>query len=319
MEAINIPKVKIAEEDGNTAVFVIEPFYPGYGTTVGNSLRRVLLTSLPGVAVTAVKISGVDHEFTTIEGVKEDVVEIMLNLKHLRFVMHEEGPVTVQLKATKSGSVTGKDITLPSSVELVNPDRHIATLGSGKSFEAEIRVETGRGYLPSEEIDDKGFSIGMIAVDAAFSPVQRCSFKVENTRVGERVDYDKLTLELETDGTIAPADALSSASDILIEQFGSLKGGGSPEPELVDAELANEADDADMADATEKKGSPKDFSVEEINLSIRTTNALTQNGIKKVKDILKTGREGLLEMKGVGERAVTEIADKLEELKIDFK
>ncbi|OGB74488.1 DNA-directed RNA polymerase subunit alpha [candidate division Kazan bacterium RBG_13_50_9] len=317
MEVINIPKVKLEKEADNSAVFVIEPFYPGYGTTVGNALRRVLLTSLPGAAATAFRIVGVDHEFTTIEGIREDLVEVMLNIKGLHFILYEAGPVTVTLKATKSGPVTGRDIKLPSSVELVNLDHHIATISGKTSLEAEIRIERGRGYILSHEIDSREFAIGMIAIDAAFSPVRRCSIQVENTRVGERVDYDKLTLELETDGTITPRDAIKQASEILLEQF-SIFGGEVPSA----VELATEAR---PSTAVEESGgveqditNPKNFSVEEINLSIRTTNALTQNGVKKVKDILAAGREGLLEMKGVGERAVSEIADKMDELGLEF-
>lgn len=315
MEAINIPEVKLAKEDGNSAVFVVEPFYPGYGTTVGNALRRVLLTSLPGTAATAFRIIGIDHEFTTIEGIKEDVVEIMLNIKGLRFTLHEEGPVTVILKATKKGPVTGHDIKLPSSIELVNPDQHIATLSSQATFEAEIQIERGRGYLLSEAIAGKELPIGMIAIDAVFSPVRRCSIQVENTRVGERVDYDKLTLEIETNGTITPQVALEQAAAILLEQLGAFA--GSQAPSVTVQEISEEEPETE-AQPQPGTGSPRDFSVEEINLSIRTTNALTQNGVKKVKDILAIGREGLLEMKGVGERAVTEIADKMEELGLEF-
>ncbi|MFH0912186.1 MAG: DNA-directed RNA polymerase subunit alpha [Patescibacteria group bacterium] len=317
MEAINLPEIKLTKEEGNSALFVIEPFYPGYGTTVGNALRRVLLTSLPGAAATAFKISGVEHEFSTIEGIKEDVVEIMLNLKGLRFIMHEEGPVMVTLKA-QPGEVTGKDIVLPSSVELVNPEHHIATLSGKASLEMDIRLEKGRGYVPSEAIDDREFIIGMIAVDAIFSPVKRCSFAVENTRVGERVDYDKLTLEIETDRTISCRDALKIAADILLEQFNIFR---------VDIELPVvpvSMEDAVTEDVEQLEGevggkpNPENFSVEEINLSVRTTNALVQNNIKTVKDILAIGRDSLFEMRGLGERALMEIADKLDELGLEF-
>jgi len=319
VEAINIPAIKIVKDEGNSAVFVIEPFYPGYGTTVGNSLRRVLLTSLPGAAATAFRISGVDHEFTTIDGVKEDVVEIMLNIKSLCFKMHEEGPVTVSFKVNKTGAVTGNDLKLPSSVELVNPDQHIATLTTNRPFEGEVRIERGRGYLLSGEIDDKEFAIGTIAIDAVFSPVRRCSIQVENTRVGERVDYDKLTIEVETDGTITPREAIKESADILLAQFATLTETPIPVNNKTEEVVEEEASEEASEEAPAAKGNdPKGFSVEEINLSIRTTNALVQNGIKKVKDILSTGRKGLLEMKGVGERAVTEIADKMDELGLEF-
>lgn len=316
MEAINIPSVKLEKEEGNNAIFVIEPFYPGYGTTIGNALRRVLLTSLPGTAVTAFRIIGADHEFTTIDGIKEDVTEIMLNVKGLRFALHEAGPVTVKLKAKKSGPVTGKDIEASSSVELVNPDHHIATISGKANLEMEIQIEHGRGYVLSEEMDSKGFAIGTIAIDAVFSPVKRCSIKVQNTRVGDRVDYDKLTLELETDGTITPKDTLQQASEILTNQLGIF---AEEDSKAIEAKAKKEktAEEA-PADDKKKDSDPKNFSIEEINLSLRTTNALNLNSIKKIKDILAVGREGLLEMKGVGERAVTEIADKMDELGLEF-
>lgn len=316
METINVPIIKLEAEAGNRAVFIIEPFYPGYGITVGNAIRRVLLTSLPGAAVTAFKISGIDHEFTTIEGIKEDAVEIMLNIKGLRFLLHEDGPVTVVLKANKPGAVTGKDIKLPSSVELANPDHHIATITGKTALEMDIRIERGRGYVLSEEIDNREFSIGTIAIDAVFSPVKRSSIQVENTRVGERVDYDKLTLEIETDGTVTPRDALKQAADILLEQFNVFT--NQPTIKAVPEILAS-ADEDKEGKTTKEVSKPQDFTIEEINLSIRTTNALMQNGVKKVKQIIALGREGLLEMRGVGERAVTEIADKLDELGLEFK
>lgn len=316
MEAINLPEIKLAKEEGNGALFVIEPFYPGYGTTVGNALRRVLLTSLPGAAVTAFKIAGVDHEFTTIEGIKEDVVEIMLNLKGLRFIIHEEGPITVTLKG-KAGDITGKDIALPSSLELVNPDHHIATLSGRENLEMDIRVEKGRGYVPSEAIDDREFIIGMIAVDAIFSPIKRCSFAVENTRVGERVDYDKVTLEIETDGTVNCRDALRIAADILLEQFNIFRVEVKMPVVPVPVEPV-EMETPDLMEGETGRANPENFSVEEINLSVRTTNALIQNNVKIVKDIIAIGRDSLFEMKGLGERALTEIADKLDELGLEF-
>ncbi|MFH1088240.1 MAG: DNA-directed RNA polymerase subunit alpha [Patescibacteria group bacterium] len=319
MEAINLPDIKLVKEEDNTAMFVIEPFYPGYGTTVGNALRRVLLTSLPGAAVSAFRLAGIDHEFTTIDGVKEDIVEVMLNLKGLRFILHEEGPVMVTLKKNQIGEVTGQDIVMPSSVELVNPEHHIATITADINLDMELRVEHGRGYVPSEAIDDREFSIGMIAVDAIFSPIKRCSFAIENTRVGERVDYDKITLDIETDGTINCKDALKIAADILLEQFNifriEIK---PPAPPVSPVEETTNAEGEEMSEGESGKINPMDFSVEEINLSVRTTNALVQNNVKIIRDIVNIGRESLFEMKGLGERALTEIADKLDELGVEF-
>ncbi len=303
---INIPNIKIQEKAENRTVFVIEPFFPGYGTTVGNALRRVLLGSLPGAAVTAVKVVGVEHEFSPIPGVKEDAVTVVLNLKRLRFQLHEDGPVTIKLKVTKPGPVRAGDIDLPSSVELINPDEIVATVSDKGKLEMEIQIDRGRGYLPSEEIDDKNFTIGTIAIDAAFSPVERVSFKVEPTRVGEMINYDRLILDILTDGTVTPEEALKQSAQILVNQLTIF--GATPTEIEVPISTSEEG----------VEGEKKDFEVDELNLSARTTNALVNNGIKKVSNILAVGPERLREMKGLGAKAIDEITTKLSELGIKF-
>jgi len=305
-EAINIPKIKLEERAINRSVFVIEPFFPGYGTTVGNALRRILLSSLPGAAVIAVKIKGADHEFASVSGVKEDVVQIVLNLKKLRFMLHEDGPVTLKLNVSKGGEVKASDITLPSTVELMNPDNVIAHLSDSKStLSMEIQVDIGRGYMPSTEMDGKAFSIGTIAIDASFSPVQKVAFLVEATRVAEMVNYDKLTIDILTDGTITPEDALKQSAQILTDQLVIF--GATPSEIEVEAESS-----------APKKGDAKDFGIDEINLSVRTTNALTNNGFKKVGDILSVDPNELQELKGLGAKALDEIATKLNEFGLKF-
>ena len=304
-EEVNIPKIQIEERAVNRAVFVIEPFYPGFGTTVGNALRRVLLSVLPGAAVIGVKIAGVDHEFTPISGVREDAVNVVLNLKKLRFHLAQPGLVTLKLKANKPGTVTGADIELPAGVELINPEIEIATVADKGSLDMDIQVAKGRGYLTAEQIDGKGFAIGTIAVDASFTPVTSVSFNVEPTRVGEMINYDKLILDVTTDGSITPEDAVKLSSMILIRQlevFGN---------DVEDLTLLEESSAEEVADT-------KDFNVDEINLSIRTTNALVNNGLKKVSDIVAVGSEKLGEMKGLGAKALDEITVKLEELGIPF-
>ncbi len=298
---IGLPSIKIEEKAGNRAVFVMEPFFPGYGTTVGNALRRILLGSLPGAAVVAAKIAGIDHEFSTIPGVREDAVQVILNLKKLRFNLREAGPVSVKLRATKPGVIRGADLQLPSSVELVNPELEIATLADKSTLDMEIKVATGRGYLPSEKMDNEGFAIGTIAIDAAFSPVQKVAFKVEPTRVGEAVNYDKLTVDVLTDGTIAPDEALKQSAQILANQLGIF--GATPS----DIEIP-------VAEEETPSGDVRDFNIDEINLSIRTTNALLNNGVKKISDILELGPDKLQGLKGLGAKALDEIATKLEEL-----
>lgn len=211
---------KIIKKQDNTAVFEIEGLYPGYGVTIGNSLRRVLLSSLEGAAVTQMKIKGVSHEFSTIPGVLEDVIEIMLNIKKLRFRMYTEEPVTATLKVKGEREVKGSDFKIPSQVELVNKDCHIATITDKKTeLEMEIKIEKGIGYLARERRKKEKLPIGTIAVDAIFTPVKRVAFRQENMRVGERTDFDRLFLEIETDGTISPEEAFFQASEILVKHF----------------------------------------------------------------------------------------------------
>lgn len=227
METIFLPsKMHIAQgEMPNIATLTIEPLHHGYGTTVGNALRRVLLSSLPGAAVTAVKIKGVQHEFQAMTGVKEDVLDIILALKQLRMKVHADEPVTLKLVKKGEGEVTAADIEKNADVEIANPELVLATLtSSSAAIDMEITVSRGRGFLPTEEREDTSSDIGMMAVDALFSPVRQVSLKVENTRVGDITNYDKLIMQIETDGTLAPADALEQATKILINHFTWMQG-----------------------------------------------------------------------------------------------
>jgi DNA-directed RNA polymerase subunit alpha len=214
LHAIQLPELKTISEEGNKATFAIEPLYPGYGMTLGNSLRRVILSSLGGAAVTAVKIDNVSHEFSTIEGIKEDVVEVILNLKKLRFKVYSDEPQFLILTKTGKGEVKASDIKTSSEVEIVNPEQVIATLDGAKSkLGMEIKVEK------VESRESEKLEVGMVAVDALYSPIQRVRYNVENTRVGQVTDLDRLVMEIETDGTVAPGDALSQAAEILVEHF----------------------------------------------------------------------------------------------------
>jgi DNA-directed RNA polymerase subunit alpha len=219
MEQIILPQIQTEKEEENVGIFVIEPLYPGYGQTIGNALRRVLLSSLEGAAISSVKIEGISHEFSSIPGVKEDVIELILNLKQLRMKLFSDEPVKMTLNVKGAKEVTAKDIKAPSQVEIVNKDFRIATLdGKDSSLSMEMVVEKGRGYLPVEMKTEKP-EIGVIQIDSLFSPVLGVNFKVENTRVGQRVDFNKLILEIKTDGTITPSEALVQASKILVNQF----------------------------------------------------------------------------------------------------
>jgi DNA-directed RNA polymerase subunit alpha len=305
LHPIQLPELKPVHEEGNKATFAIEPLYSGYGMTLGNSLRRVILSSLGGAAVTAVKIDGVAHEFSAIEGVKEDVVEIILNLKKLRFRVFSDEPQFLILTASGKGEVTAANIKTTSDVEIVNTDALIATLDTDKvKLGMEIKVEKGRGYVPVENRESEKLEVGMIAVDAIYSPVQRVRYNVENTRVGQMTDLDRLVMEIETDGTITPHDAIRQAAEILVEHFSVVAGN------MAESVAAH------APEHQSESGAAK-INIEEINLSPRTTNALINNDIKTVKDLLKLSDSELRELKGFGSKAYDEVKEKIAELGFD--
>lgn len=297
------PSVSSVESIGdNSATIVIEPLASGYGQTLGNSLRRVALSSIEGAAITAFRIDGVSHEFTTIPGVKEDVVEIMLNLKAISFKSFSEKPVELSL-TKKGGSVTAGDIKASADVEVVNPDQLIATIDDPKvEIKIDFVVETGRGYQTIDESSAKRLHSDMIAVDAVFSPVRRVRYTVDKTRVGDNVDLDKLTLTIDTDGSIEPQDAFEQAAAILVNQYTALAGNTSVE----NADLDNSANEQTIDLLS--------LPVDELNLSARTTNALISAGIKTVNDLVSLTDEELNDLKGFGAKAREEVKDKVAEL-----
>lgn len=302
LHPIQMPELKTREESENKATFIIEPLYSGYGMTLGNALRRVILSSLGGAAVTAVKIDNVSHEFSAIEGVKEDVVELILNLKRVRFKVYSDEPQFIVLQKTGKGEVKASDIKTGADIEIVNPDQVIATLDNAKSkLGMEIKVEKGRGYVPVESREQEKLEVGMIAVDALYSPIQRVRYNVENTRVGQMTDLDRLVMEIETDGTTAPADALSQAAEILVDHFSVVAGKGQPSASAIDGEDHGENDAVKI-------------SIEEVNFTPRTANALVNNNVKTIKDVLKLSDQELKELKGFGAKAYDEVKDKLAEL-----
>lgn len=232
MDKISLPdKYDVKKIGPNQAEIIIEPFYPGYGNTLGNALRRVLLSSLPGAAITAVTIKNISHEFSTIPGIKEDVIELILNLKKVRFILHDTEEVKVILKVKGERKVKAKDITVTSNIEIASPEAEIATLNDKNSeLEIELIVRTGRGYLPVENIEKKKFQLGTIAIDAIFTPVKNVNFKVEDVRVGQMTNYDKLILSITTDGILAPEEALRISANILVDQFSQIEVLGSDKP-----------------------------------------------------------------------------------------
>lgn len=304
--------VNIDDHSKTSATFTVEPLHTGYGMTLGNSLRRVLLSSIAGAAVTSFKVEGATHEFTTLKGVKEDVVDIMLNLKGLRFRVFSDEPQTLRLTKNGAGAVTGKDITTNADVEVVNPEQVIATIDDAKGkIVIDLVIETGRGYHTIEEGAKRKHS-DMIALDAVFTPVLRVRYKVENTRVGQMTDLDKLLITIDTDGSISPRDAFEEAAAILVNQYTALAGQTRVEaPAPVTA--SNEA-----TGGTGEGDEPTELmtSIEDMNLSARTTNALINNEIHTLKDLFSLSDSELRDLKGFGSKALDEVKEKLAELEL---
>ena len=312
-------KPNLISEEGSKAVFEIEGLYPGYGHTIGNSLRRVLLSSLKGAAITSVKIDGVQHEFSTIEGVMEDVVEVILNLKKLRFRLHEEGPFTITLSVKGEKEVRGVDFKAPSQVELMNKDHYLATLSSKKAtLSLEATVESGLGYVPVEARSKDKVEVGTIALDAAFSPVRHVNYEVENMRVGDRTDYNKIRFTIETDGSITPFQALSEASKILEGQFKALVGGLEEESAILGS-VKGEKMSGGPAEKTDAESDVLKMKIEDMGISNRAQNALREAGIKTVGGLTRKKESALEDVEGLGDKAIREIKEALSKLGLSLK
>lgn len=295
----------IEEISANSATFDIEPLHAGYGNTLGNSLRRVLLSSIEGAAIVAFRIEGASHEFTTIPGVKEDAIDIMLNIKNVRLKSFSDEPVELRLEKKGAGPVTAGDIKTTADIQVINPEQVICNIDDPKkSVLIDLVVETGRGYQTIEDSSSKRIHSDMIAVDAIFSPVLRVRYKVENTRVGQETNLDKLLLSIETDGSMSPREAFEEAAAILVNQYTALAGST-----VVDSAPAL---GQDKSDETSELNTP----VEELNLSARTANALINNDIRTVHDLVTLSEQDLRELKGFGSKALDEVNEKLAELEI---
>lgn len=295
----------ITEEGDNVATFTIEPMHAGYGNTLGNSLRRVLLSSIRGAAIVAFRVEGATHEFTTLPGVKEDVVDIMLNLKNVRVKVATDDPIELRLEKKGAGVVTAGDIKTSADVEITNPEQVIATIDDPKaSVVMDLVVEAGRGYRTIEDSSAERLHSDMIALDAVFSPVLRVRYKVDSTRVGQETNLDKLLLTVETDGTTTPRDAFEEAAAILVNQYQALAGSTT-----VEAAAA-------LGHAEAEETSELNTSIEELNLSARTANALVNNDIRTVHDLVTLSEQDLRELKGFGSKALDEVKDKLAELEL---
>jgi len=308
-QQLALPRITPTESERNYASYDIEPLEAGYGRTLGNSLRRVLLSSLPGAAVTSIKIDGASHEFQDLPGVKEDVTDIVLNIKQIRLRSFSDRPVTMRLEVSGERVVTAADIQVPSTVEIVTPDVHIATLDSADArLDMELVVETGKGYVPAEP--KEGQPIGQIPVDAIFSPVQRVNYSVENTRVGQMTNYDRITLQIWTDGTVVPDEALRQASQILVQHFLMIADhvGPTVEPAPSPDVLQVVAPGQTAIPIPQKT---YDTPIEELDLSVRAYNCLKRSGITKVGQVLQMNEDDLLAVRNFGEKSLTELRDSL--------
>lgn len=311
MIEIEKPRVEIVEmsSDKTYGKFVVEPLERGYGITLGNSLRRVLLSSLPGAAVTSVKIDGVLHEFSTIPGVREDVVEIVLNLKSLRVKLNGDEPKLVRIEVQGEGEVKAENIIHDGDVEILNPDLHIATLEPDGKLFMEITLAKGRGYVPAEKNKEPGQPIGIIPVDSIFSPVNKVNYRVENTRVGQVTDFDKLTLEVWTDGSIAPDEAVSLGSKILSEHLNLFI---TLTDQVKDVEIMVEKEE-------DKKEKVLEMTIEELDLSVRSYNCLKRAGINTVEELTQKTEEDMMKVRNLGKKSLEEVQAKLAELGLSLK
>lgn len=311
-------KPKIIKEDGNKGTYEIDGLYPGYGHTLGNSLRRVILSSLEGSAITSIKIKGVGHEFSALEGVKDDVIMTILNLKKLRFNLLTSEAQTLKLSVKGPAVATGADIKLPSQVEIMNPEQYINEItDKNTTLEIEMVVEKGLGYMPKEMTQKDRVDIGTIAMDAIFSPARRVSYEVENMRVGNRTDFNRLTLNIETDGSITPHEALEKSIQIMISQLKSIV--GFKEEEVIER---IEEKSAKVADASIDKDAIDDIlktRVESLDLSQRTTNALINANIRTLGGLARKKEKDLLEVEGMGAKGISEVKKVLKEYDIELK
>ena len=296
------------DNDNMYAKFVCEPLERGYGITLGNSLRRILLSSLPGAAITSMKVDGAQHEFTTIPGVVEDVVEIILNLKQVRLKIFDNEEKSLRIDVEKEGEITAGDIVGDANVEILNPDLHIATLAQGGKLHMELTANRGRGYNPSVKNKKQNQPIGIIAIDSIYTPVKKVNFYVENTRVGQITDYDKLTIELWTDGSMTPDDALSLAAKVMNEHLAL----------FIDLSEATKNTEVMIEKEESKKEKVLETTIEELDLSVRSYNCLKRAGIINVEDLTNKTEEEMMKVRNLGRKSLEEVTNKLHSLGLDF-
>ncbi|WP_164670700.1 DNA-directed RNA polymerase subunit alpha [Virgibacillus doumboii] len=311
MIEIEKPRIETVEisDDATFGKFVVEPLERGYGTTLGNSLRRILVSSLPGAAVTSVQIDGPPHEFSTVEGVAEDVTTIILNLKKLALKIYSDEEKTLEIDVQSEGKVTAADLTYDSDVEVLNPDLHIATINSKGSLHMKITAERGRGYRPADANNHDDRPIGVIPIDSIFTPVSRVTYQVENTRVGQITNYDKLTLDVWTDGSIRPEEAVSLGAKVFNEHLNIFVG------------LTDEAQKAEIMVEKEEDQKEKvmEMTIEELDLSVRSYNCLKRAGINTVQELSNKSEEDMMKVRNLGRKSLEEVKVKLEDLGLGLR
>lgn len=313
-------KPRIVKEEGFAGTYEIDGLYPGYGHTLGNSLRRIILSSLPGAAITGIKIGGVGHEFSTISGIKEDVITIILNLKRVRLALHTDEPQTISLKVKGAKTVTADMIEHPGQVEILNPTQHIATLTDKSSeLEIEMQVERGLGYISKEMLQKERVEIGQITLDAIFSPVRRVNYEVENMRVGNRTDFNRLKLFIETDGSLTPKEALERAIGIMISQLKAVVGFEEPAVELENIEASDVEGEKETSPRREMDTEMLKTRIETIGLTPRTVNALSNANIRTLGGLVRKKEEDILDIDGLGTKGVQEIKKVLNGMGITLK
>lgn len=311
---ITLPsKPRVVSEEGTQGIYEIDSLYPGYGHTLGNSLRRIILSSLPGAAVTRVKIEGVPHEFATIDGARETVMEILLNLKRIHFVLNGDEPQTISLAVKGEREVTANDFKLPSQVEITNPEQHICDLSGKAALELEATIERGLGYVSREVLTSEKVDIGAIALDATFTPIRRVNYEVENMRVGDRTDFNRLRILIETNGTVAPREALERSIETMIHQLHAVVGF------QESAMPARAADAGEAAPAESGSASGAKIKIAELGLSVRIAAALEAAGIKSAAGLARKTESALKEIDGIGDKAAEEISRALAGFGITLK
>lgn len=315
-------KPRVVEEVENKGIYEIDGLYPGYGHTLGNSLRRIILSSLPGASLTSIKIDGITHEFQTMDGIKEDVIVMILNLKKVRFKLNSDEPQTVSLSLKGPKEVTASDIKTTGQVEVLNKDSYIATVTGKINLNIEMTIEKGLGFIPKEVMQKEKVDIGTIAVDAIFTPIRRVSYEVENMRVGDKTNHNRLRISIETDGTLSPREALSQSIEIMINQLKAIV--DFKEKEEIEIEKKPTKGENKEKEEGESKKS-EDFTdvlktrTDSLDLSTRTLNALTQANIRTLGGLARKKREDLLEVEGIGEKGITEIKKVLAKFGLNLK